>query len=128
MNTLSSPLSSFGHSNGEKTRTGPEPLSPGAPSKAEAHLLDVLQGAVVLGLGLLDLQQAAASLIILGHAHFLEETRDVSQDTATWTPRYPLPAMRPWLPAPHNRMTPSQYGYEMTEWAVRSQALPMICG
>lgn len=55
----------------------------------------------------------------------------MSQDPTTWTPSYPLLAicpMRPWLPALHNRVTPSQYGHKITECTVRSRALPMICG
>lgn len=47
-----------------------------------AHLLDVLQGPVVLGFRLLDLQQTAASLVVLRHAHFLEGAQEVSQDPA----------------------------------------------
>lgn len=38
-----------------------------------AHLLDVLQRPAVLGLRLLDLQQAAGPLVILSHAHFLSD-------------------------------------------------------
>ena len=52
---------------GASTSPPPRP-GPGSP----AHLLDVLQRPAVLGLRLLDLQQAAVPLVILGHAHFLE--------------------------------------------------------
>lgn len=52
------------------------PRQPGAgrspAHQRPAHLLDVLQRPAVLGLRLLDLQQAAVPLVVLRHAHFLQ--------------------------------------------------------
>lgn len=55
-------------------------------AEAQPHLLNVLQGPTVLGFCLLNLQQAAAPLVIFGHAHFLWGQGTWAKILAAFTP------------------------------------------
>lgn len=74
---------------GDRAAVGTEGRAEGRPPPLpHTHLLDVLQGPVILGLRLLNLQQAAAPLVILRHGHLLEGTR-LSARTPLCLPQRP---------------------------------------